>query len=178
MYTYYNITKNEYTGAREIDAYEIRVAFTGDIQVEAVEGYKPPTVVFETEETEDDGFSEYAEFKLEHLLTFIDNGTSAVIAVTMYIIPLIIIGMLTILVGFSLFSETTFVRMFCEHVIDPVYIVTFGHLHVGELSLRKSAWSLVAGYIGCILVYDGNLLRLLVWSMNFVDAFSKLMRGA
>lgn len=124
-----------------------------------------------------DKFVDYSGLKLKDWINFIDNGTSVVIYITLTLLPQIFLTLITILLGLSLISGIKVVRNLARRYIDPVEILTFGHMTIEQLDFRKMVLSIILAYIVFALVLDGNLIRILSWLVDWYNEIILLFKG-
>lgn len=133
------------------------------------------TVVEQIGDGAEDEWDGFEELSIQSILRKIDSTTSFVIIFTIKILPMLAIILLTILVGFSIMADNKLIRLFCEKIFDPVYWITLGSVHVGELNIVKHAFGLTLGYLSFIMIYNGNLLRVIAigitWYQEIVKYF-------
>ena len=119
-----------------------------------------------------DGFD---KLKTESIIAKIDAGTSFTIIFCLKIFPLIAAILLTILVGMSMMADNKVIQWVCEKTIDPVYIITFGKKHLGELDWKRSTFGLIIGYFVFTLMYNGNLIRLVQFITKAYGALVQML---
>lgn len=137
---------------------------------------QPPEEVKIADGEQKDKYNGFEEFSLEYLINMIDYSSSWIIYFVFKVIPLIGIVCITILVGISMISDMKIVRIFCEKLFDPVKILTLGRLTIEQLDFKKSFLGLMLGYIGFAFMLDGNLLRIIMWLLEFYDVIMELIK--
>ena len=94
------------------------------------------------------------------LLQSIDEGASWLIVITFNVLPIIGIILMTILVGLAFLAENQLVQMFCDKVIDPVKIMTFGRRDIHRWNWRKVLLPCIIMYCVFALFLNGNLIMI------------------
>lgn len=148
---------------------------TQDIAPEASEDMqkKALTVMKESQENE---YPDFDKFSLEYLLNRIEEGTSFVILFVFRIFPLIGIILLTIMFGLTTIKDVKIVQYIFQKTIDPVKLLTFGHMTFQEIDQKKAFVGIIIGYCAFAMLMDGNLLRILIWLSAGYSSFSELLR--
>lgn len=123
-----------------------------------------------------DAFTDYKEFSFTRLIESIDFGATYIIVFVFEIFPMLGIILLTILIGLCFMGDFRAVRRFASTVIDPVKIFTFGKRTMENFRVRDCLWSLVVGYIIFGLIYNGNLFRLIEWSLTQFSKLTELIK--
>lgn len=121
----------------------------------------------------DDKFNFFEEFSLEYVLNNLNDFATLVIALSIYVLPLIGIGAVTILFGLSFLSDNQLVHAVCAKTIDPVRVLTLGRYTIQQWNFKDSFVSLMLLYIVFALALDGNLLRIISWLLEWYDTFVK-----
>ena len=137
---------------------------------------QPPEEIKIADGEQKDKYHGFEEFSLEYLIGLIDYSSSWVIYFVFKVIPLVGIICITILVGISMISDMKIVRLFCNKFIDPVKILTLGRVTIEQLDFKKAFLGLMLGYIGFAFMLDGNLLRIIMWLLEFYDIFMELIK--
>ena len=73
-------------------------------------------------------------------------------------------------------ADNKLVKLFCEKVFDPIYWITFGSLHIGEMNIVKHLFGLIFGYFAFIMIYNGNLLRVIQIALDWFQIVSKYVK--
>ena len=94
------------------------------------------------------------------LLQSIDEGASWLIVITFNVLPIIGIILMTILVGLAFLAENQLVQMFCDKIIDPVKIMTFGRRDIHRWNWRKVLVPCIIMYCVFALFLNGNLIMI------------------
>lgn len=94
------------------------------------------------------------------LLQSIDEGASWLIVITFNVLPIVGIILMTILVGLAFLAENQIVQMFCDKVIDPVKIMTFGRRDIHRWNWRKVLLPCIIMYCVFALFLNGNLIMI------------------
>lgn len=94
------------------------------------------------------------------LLQAIDEKASWLIVITFNVLPIIGIILMTILVGLAFLAENQMVQMFCDKIIDPVRILTFGQRDIHTWNWRKVMIPCIIMYCVFALSLNGNLIMI------------------
>lgn len=97
------------------------------------------------------------------LIRSIDEGSSFLITIAFFVMPLIGIILMTILVGLSFISEVRFIQMFCDKFFDPIRLLTFGNRDIHTWNWRKVLVPCILLYTSFALFMNGNIIRLVMW---------------
>lgn len=110
------------------------------------------------------------QIQLENLIKTIDTTSNWIFWIACIILPMIFIIILTALVGFAFISDTKFFQMFCEKAFDPISMLTFGKRNVYDWKWQTVLFPLIIMYIACALLLNANLIRVIVYLMEWVNA--------
>ena len=172
--TFYNTnTRRIRISSKEKIVQQVYVGYTGQLTVSQEKKEDLVEQIGDGVEEKWDGFG---ELSIKSILNYIDSSTSFVILFALKIMPLTAICLLTLLVGFSIMADNKLVQLFCEKVFDPIYWITFGSLHIGEMNIVKHLFGLIFGYFAFIIICNGNLLRVIRISLDWFQIVSKYVK--
>ncbi len=135
-----------------------------DIEVE-------PVKVIDAERK--DVFVGYEKLSLRGLLDKIDQGATSVIFIVFTVFPMLGVALITMLVGLAMIADFKGARLFAEKVFDPVKLLTFGKRNMDNFQIQDCIFSMLVGYTIFALLYDGNLIRILMWLFEVYDEVVK-----
>jgi len=130
----------------------------------------------ELEEESRKSFEGFGDWSLQNLINKIDEGASFIIVFTFEILPLFFGLLLVVLTGCAMAGDSKIVQLFADKVIDPVKVLTFGKRQLQEFKIVESWWVLVLGYIAFGLAYQGNLLRIVEWTLTYLGKFAEYIQ--
>lgn len=114
-----------------------------------------------------DTYDWFDQLGLSYLLDKVDEATSLVIMFAFFALPLFGIILMTILAGLALICDIKVVQVFCDKVIDPIYILTVGRRNVHTWRFKTVWWKLTIAYLIFVIMYNGNIIRILEWAFEW-----------
>ena len=117
-----------------------------------------------------ESYNSYDKFSLRWWVYEIDSATSQVLYFTFMIVPLVGILLVTVLVFLAIMCQYKFVKIICAKTVDPIKLLTFGIKDCETFSFQSSWIALFSLYLVFGMILDGNLLRLIIWVMEFYSA--------
>ena len=122
-----------------------------------------------------DTLSAISQMKLETFLEMLDTTSNWIFYVAFYVLPLIMIIILTILVGCAFVSDVKLFRIFCEKFFDPIAMFTLGRRSVNDWKWQTVLFPLLIFYIAVAMLMNANLFRIIVWAVEWVEATANLV---
>lgn len=110
------------------------------------------------------------------LITAIDEGSSILILIAFWVLPIIGIILMTILVGLSFISDNKTVHYIVEHTFDPIRLLTWGGRSIYNWHWRKVLVPCVLLYIAFALFLNGNIIRVIMFLAKWYDVVSQWVR--
>lgn len=123
-----------------------------------------------------DLYKDYESFTFEELINKIDKCESIIILFSIVVLPYIGFTLSLIVFGISLCADLKLVQWFCNNVIDPIKILTFGQKDVNTVGGIKYFSCVLCVVIGFALVADGNILRVIIWLSAFITEAIRLFQ--
>ena len=104
------------------------------------------------------------------IITAIDEGSSWLILIAFWVLPIIGIILMTILVGLSFIGDNKVVQHITEKTFDPVKLLTFGGRDIYHWHWKKVLVPCILLYISFALFLNGNVIRIIMFLAEWYDA--------
>lgn len=136
---------------------------------------KPETVEINRSEKElEEFFSQFDDITFSNFIKNLDNGMSIAYYIMTRVVPMIISTLLTILLLFSFISDIKIVQIFCEKVVDPVWLITFGNYNIQTMNTRVLIFSLIGALTIMGIIQAGNLELIITWLIKCFYALRRM----
>ena len=171
--TMYDYSYDGNTG--EKNGFQIYVTVPETIKYDVVseEAVEKTKVTLGTVNGLSDLFRDYEAFTFQDIINKIDESESFIVLFSIVVLPYIGFILSLAVLGMSLCADSKPVKWFCNNVIDPIKILTFGKKDVNTVGGMRFFWCVICVVVGFALAANGNILRIIMWFSAF---FSEIFR--
>lgn len=130
------------------------------------------------EDGQTNDFLEYFNnITLKGILDTIDAGASYIILIALFVIPGVMLMVMTILIGLAFITDSRLFKMFCERFFDPVKLLTLGYSDVNTWHWRTVLIPCLLLWCSFALVLNGNIFRLVQWAVQWFLVMRDLIKN-
>lgn len=157
------------SGTNNIEQSQIYVTVPESIEYETVseEAKSLTKVTLGKADAMSDVFKDFNEFTFQDLIKKIDESESFLVLFSIVVLPYIGFILSLMVFGLALCADAKPVQWFCNNVIDPIKILTFGQKDVNTVGGIRFFGCVLCITVGFALVANGNILRVLTWLFAF-----------
>lgn len=119
-------------------------------------------------------FEQFEEITFTDFINGLDNSMSVAYYIVTRVVPLIILCLLTLMLLISMVSDIPLVQIFCDRVIDPVKILTFGNHNIQTVRNTYLIVSLIIALTIMGIIQAGNLEKIIIFCIKLFYEFMTL----
>lgn len=113
---------------------------------------------------------DWGQYKFDRLVKNLDAWSTVVLIFVLNILPRVAMAVFFILMLLSLINNVKPWRMFCTHVFDVYKFLTFGHISVDTVDMKRLLITSLICLSLFAIIMDGQLFNFIIWVAKFFIA--------